>query len=84
MGNPMGSTRTIKGKCRTCGIESDHDIVAMHSDSIGFCFGMECPVCGTLVPEQAWSKYQKTGDIVVPNLFKGKRMYQKAKPGRYM
>ena len=68
----MASTRTRRGKCQVCGIESDHDIVAMHTDGIGFCFGMECPACGTLVPEQAWQKYQRTGNVVVPNLFKGK------------
>lgn len=67
----MASTRTVRGKCSQCGVESDHDIVAMHSDGIGYCFGMECPSCGKLVPEMAWNKYQRTGDVVVPNLKRG-------------
>lgn len=85
-GQGMASTRTVHGKCQVCGLESDHDIVAMKADGIGFCFGLECPSCGTLVPEQAWQKYQRTGDIVVPNLFKGKasETRMKAKPGRYI
>ena len=66
----MASTRTIRGTCSTCGIESDHDIVAMRSDGIGFCFGMQCPACGKLVPEVAWQKYQKTGDVIVPNMMR--------------
>lgn len=64
----MASRRTIRGKCSECGVESEHDIVAMHTDGIGFGFGMECPACGKLVPEQAWQKYQKTGDVIVKRL----------------
>ena len=64
----MASSRTVTGKCSRCGVETDHDIVAMRSDGIGFCFGLECPACGKLVPEQAWVKYQQTGDVVVPNM----------------
>lgn len=85
----MVSKRTVRGTCHVCGIESDHDIVAMHSDGIGFCFGMECPACGTLVPEKSWQRYQKTGEIVVSNMFRGKGprgsiVHQKTKPGRYI
>ena len=61
----MASRRTVKGKCVQCGIETEHDIVAMHTDTIGFGFGLECPVCRKLVPEQAWQNYQRTGDVVV-------------------
>lgn len=67
----MGVTKSVDGKCTQCGYSGGHDIVAMHADGIGFCFGMECPACGKLVPEQAWRKYQKTGDVVIPNLYKG-------------
>ena len=49
----MGVTRSMEGKCSQCGYSGGHDIVAMHADGIGFCFGMECPACGKLVPEQA-------------------------------
>lgn len=73
----MASTRTVKGECSQCGYSGDHDIVAMHTDGIGFGFGMECPACGKLIPEQAWIKYQKTGDVVVPNMFRNTRMTQK-------
>lgn len=73
----MASTRTVEGKCSQCGYFGNHDIVAMHTDGIGFCFGMECPACGKLVPEQAWIKYQRTGDVVVPNMFRNSRMTQK-------
>lgn len=66
----MASTRTIKGKCSSCGVESDHEIVAMRTDGIGFGFGLECPACGKLVPEQAWQKYQRTGDVIVPNMIR--------------
>lgn len=66
----MTSSRTIRGKCSQCGIETDHDIVAMRCDGIGYCFGLECPACGKLVPEVAWHKYQKTGDVVVPDMRK--------------
>ena len=71
IGDILSSTRTILGKCSTCGVETEHDIVAMKSDGIGYCFGLECPVCGKLVPEKAWIQYQRTGDVIVPNLFKG-------------
>ena len=64
----MTATKTMTGKCSQCGFEGDQDIVAMHASGIGFCFGMECPACGKLVPEQAWQRYLKTGDVVVPNL----------------
>lgn len=64
----MSISRTVQGKCAQCGYEGDHDIVAMHASGIGYCFGMECPACGKLVPELAWHKYQKTGDVIVPNL----------------
>ncbi len=67
----MSITKVMTGKCSQCGYSGDHDIVAMHSDGIGFCFGMECPACGKLVPEQAWQKYQRTGDVVIPNLHRG-------------
>lgn len=82
----MTSKRTVKGTCSKCGITSDHDIVAMHTDGIGFGFGMECPACGRLVPEQAWTKYQKTGDVIVPNLMRGMSTSQKRKvtPGLYI
>lgn len=66
----MASKRTVNGKCSTCGFEGEHDIVAMKSDGIGYGFGMECPACGKLVPEQAWHKYQRTGDVIVPHLVK--------------
>lgn len=80
----MASTRTVHGKCHKCGIEADHDIVAMRSDGIGYCFGLECPACGNLVPEQAWHRYQKTGDVVVPNLMKNVRKGVKASNGKYI
>ncbi len=67
----MAIVKSVEGKCSQCGYFGGHDIVAMHADGIGFCFGMECPACGKLVPEQAWNKYQKTGDVIVPNLYKG-------------
>lgn len=66
----MAMSRTVKGKCSQCGTESDHDIVAMRADGLGYCFGLECPICGKLVPEQAWHKYQRTGDVIVPNLMR--------------
>lgn len=66
----MACTRSVEGNCSQCGYSGGHDIVAMHADGIGFCFGMECPACGKLVPEVAWHKYQKTGDVVVPNLMR--------------
>lgn len=69
----MGSTRMMRGTCFQCGVETEHDIVAMHTDGIGFGFGFECPVCGKLVPEQSWRKYQKTGDVIVPNLLRKTR-----------
>ena len=82
----MTVTKTILGKCARCGVETEHDIVAMKADGIGFCIGMECPVCGKLIPEVSWVKYQRTGDVVVPNLMRqmhsGQQM--KAKPGRYI
>lgn len=82
----MTVTKTIRGKCSKCGTETDHDIVAMKADGIGFCIGLECPVCGKLVPEVAWSKYQKTGDVVVPNLMRQMKSGNpmKATPGRYI
>lgn len=82
----MASRKTVPGKCSRCGIEVDHDIVAMHTDGIGFGFGFECPACGMLVPEQAWQKYQRTGDVIVPNLSKGKEndLRFKARSGRYI
>lgn len=80
----MAVTKTIEGTCAQCGYSGDHDIVAMHADGVGFCFGMECPSCGKLVPEIAWIRYLKTGDVVVPSM-KGKlfkannhQVYQKA------
>ena len=73
----MTSRKTLVGKCSRCGFEGDHDIVAMHTDGIGFCIGMECPACGMLVPEKAWTKYQRTGNVVVPNLFRGNKMTAK-------
>ena len=76
----MSSTRHILGKCSQCGIETEHEIVAMHSDGIGFCFGMECPVCGKLVPEKAWQRYLKTGDVVVPNMQKMSRRVSSGYP----
>ena len=66
----MAITKTVRGKCSQCGIETDHDIVAMKADGIGYCFGLECPACGKLVPEQAWAKYQRTGNVVVPNMMR--------------
>ena len=62
------TTRTVVGKCSRCGYSGDHDIVAMHAKGVGFCFGLECPACGYLVPESAWQKYQKTGDVIIPNM----------------
>ena len=67
----MAIVKSIDGKCSNCGYSGDHDIVAMHADGIGFCFGMECPACGKLVPEKAWQKYQRTGNVVTPNLMRG-------------
>ena len=64
----MTISKTTNGKCSQCGFEGDHDIVAMHADGVGYCLGMECPACGKLVPELAWTKYQRTGDVIVPNL----------------
>lgn len=66
----MTTTRTVEGKCHRCGFFGDHDIVAMHAKGIGFCFGLECPSCGALIPESAWSKYQRTGDVIIPNLMR--------------
>ena len=66
----MASTKTVDGKCSRCGYSGDHDIVAMKTDGIGYCFGLECPACGKLVPEQAWQKYQRTGDVIVPNMLR--------------
>lgn len=68
MGEKRSVTRTIEGKCSQCGYSGDHDIVAMHATGIGFCFGMECPACGKLVPESAWQRYLKTGDVIIPNM----------------
>ena len=76
----MGVTKTMPGKCAQCGYSGDHDITAMHADGVGFCFGMECPACGKLVPEVAWQKYQKTGDVVVPNLQKLFQRHQQGFP----
>lgn len=67
-GERKGVTRMVEGKCSQCGYSGDHDIVAMHAPGIGFCFGMECPACGKLVPEQAWQRYLKTGDVIIPNM----------------
>jgi len=64
----MTSKRTVTGKCSECDYNGEHNIVAMKTDGIGFGFGLECPKCGKLVPEQAWPKYQKTGDVVIPKL----------------
>lgn len=61
----MATTRVKHGKCHRCGIEGDFDIVAANDDGIGYCFALECPACGYLVPEQAWGRYQKTGDVVI-------------------
>ena len=69
----MSVTRTIEGTCSQCGYSGDHDIVAMRADGIGFCFGMECPACGKLVPEQAWFKYQKTGDVIIPDMRRARK-----------
>lgn len=69
----MGIRKAVDGKCAVCGYSGEHDIVAMHADGIGFCFGLECPACGKLVPEQAWQKYQRTGDVVVPNLMRSRK-----------
>lgn len=80
----MGSSRTVHGKCSTCGFEGDHDIVAMHSDGVGFCLGMECPACGKLVPEIAWQKYQRTGNVITPNIFRGSRSMAKGSTTRYI
>lgn len=73
----MSTTKTVEGKCAQCGYYGDHDIVAMRATGIGFCFGLECPACGKLVPEQAWQKYQKTGDVVVPNIVRNSRIFRK-------
>lgn len=64
----MAIAKTVEGTCAQCGYSGDHDIVAMHADGIGFCFGMECPACGKLVPEKSWHRYLKTGDVVVPDM----------------
>lgn len=69
-------SRMVEGKCSQCGYFGDHDIVAMHADGIGFCFGMECPACGKLVPESAWHKYQKTGDVIIPSI-RNQRIFKK-------
>ena len=74
----MASRRTVSGKCHRCGVETEHDIVAMYTDNVGFGFGMECPLCGYLVPEPAWLKYQKTGNVIVPNMFRNERIHKKA------
>lgn len=74
----MTITRYQQGNCSQCGYSGDHDIVAMKADGIGFCFGMECPACGKLVPEVAWQKYQRTGDVVVPNM---QRLFQRNQLG---
>ncbi len=81
----MTVSKTVKGVCAKCGVETDHDIVAMRADGIGFCIGLECPVCGKLVPEVAWTKYQKTGDVIIPNLMRQMKTghAMKPKPGRY-
>lgn len=73
----MSVTRSMDGKCSQCGYSGGHDIVAMHANGIGFCFGMECPACGKLVPEQAWQKYQRTGDVVIPNMLRNPRIFPK-------
>lgn len=69
----MPSVKFISGKCSRCGVETEHDIVAVYTKGLGFGFALECPVCGKLVPEQAWFKYQRTGDVVVPNMRRGTR-----------
>ena len=74
----MGAvSKTVEGKCSQCGYSGNHDIVAMHASGIGFCFGMECPSCGKLVPEQAWQKYQKTGDVIIPDMARNSRIFPK-------
>ena len=80
----MASRRTVNGKCSTCGVETEHDIVAMHSDGIGFCFGLECPVCGKLVPEQAWPKYQRTGDVIVANMIRKTGSFPKGRSSNHI
>lgn len=80
----MTITREVEGECSRCGYSGAHDIVAMHADGIGFCFGMECPSCGKLVPEMAWHRYQKTGDVVTPNLFRGNKPSTKGSLNRYL
>jgi uncharacterized Zn finger protein len=76
----MTVTSTMEGKCAQCGYSGDHDIVAMHADGIGFCFGMRCPSCGKLVPEKAWHKYLKTGDVIIPNMQKMSRRVSNGYP----
>ena len=77
-------TKTVEGKCSRCGYSGDHDITCMKADGIGFCFGMECPACGKLVPEQAWGKYQRTGDVIIPNMFRGNNVTRKGSAGQYI
>ncbi len=80
----MASRTSLTGKCAQCGIETEHDIVAMHTDGIGFGFGMQCPACGKLVPEQSWHKYQKTGDVIVQRLTQKNGYFPKGRKGNYI